>query len=216
MKKHPLSRYTSIADAITRLFHPNAEVVIHDIQSDNVFYIAGTFSGRKPGDISLLKLDDQNVLENETVIGPYEKVGEKGQRIRSVTSVLRDDDGVALGLMCINLDYSVYEPVLDLLEGLIRPIQTHAHPEMLFQNDWRDQIKLEIRSYLLKNNLTLETLTPESRKKMVAHLNARGLFYAKKSIEQLAGILGVSRATAYNSLKAVRATSGPVHTNRRK
>ncbi len=215
MMKHSLSRYIPIADALARLFHPNIEVVVHDILSDCVFYIAGSFSGRKPGDISLLKLNDQSVLENETVIGPYEKAGEKGQRIRSVTSVLRDDDGIELGLMCINLDYSMYEPVLDLLEGLIRPVQTQAHPELLFQNDWRDQIKLEIRSYLLKNSLTLETLTPESRKKMMAHLDAKGLFYAKKSIEQIAGILGVSRATAYNSLKAVRAISGSAHMNRR-
>jgi len=210
---HPLTRYKSIADAVASLFHPHAEVVIHDIVLDQVFYIANPVSGRKPGDVSLLKLTEKDLSETETVIGPYEKAGEKGQRIRSVTSVLRDDHQEALGLMCINLDFTVYEQALDLLEGLIRPTQTQAHPEILFQNDWRDQIKMEIRSYLISHDLSLDTLTPESRKNIMALLDGKGLFYAKKSIEQTAAILGVSRATAYNSLKAVRISTGQVKKN---
>ena len=40
MPSQALARYTSIADAVALLFHPYAEVVIHDILSDQVFYIA--------------------------------------------------------------------------------------------------------------------------------------------------------------------------------
>ncbi len=209
MTPHPLARYKPIADAITQLLHPCAEVVIHEIARDTVYYIANPFSGRKPGDISLLKLSTQDLDPEESVIGPYEKAGEKGQRIRAITSVLQNSKGTALGLMCINLDYSVYEPALDLLEGLLRPRELPGHPEILFQNDWRDQIKIEIRSFLTARNLGLESLTPETRREMMAHLDAKKLFYAKKSIEQIAAILGVSRATSYNDLQAVRKTMPP-------
>ena len=205
---HPLTRYISIADAVAKLFHPNVEVIIHEIATDAVFYIANPVSGRKPGDISLLGMDSDALGARELIIGPYEKAGEKGQRLRSITTTLQDDSGIAIGLMCLNLDYSGYEPALDLLERLIRPPQTEKHPEFLFQSDWRDQIKLEVRAFTVANNLTLENLSPDSRKQLVAHIDAKGLFYAKKSIEQFAGHIGVSRATAYKDLSAIRKANG--------
>ncbi len=209
---HTLSKYESIADAIALLFHPTAEVVIHNIKTDSIFYISNPVSGRKIGDISLLDLDghefgkgfDHELKENKFVIGPYEKAGEKGQRVRAITAVLRDEADLPIGLMCINQDFSRYEGALDILDGFLRPPKAIQHPEILFQNDWRDQIKLEIRTFLESNNITLEKLTLDIRKKMVAHLDTKGLFFAKKSIDQLASILGVSRATAYNDLKYVR------------
>lgn len=206
MTHHTLSRYKPVADAIAQLFYPSVEVVIHDIITDTVYHIANPFSGRAPGDISLLKLESGDLDTDATVIGPYEKAGEKGQRVRSITAVLKDSQNTAIGLMCINLDYSAYEPALDLLETLIRPPVPHGyrHPEILFQNDWRDQIKIEIRSYLVDRNLSIESLTTDIRKEMIVHLHRRGLFYAKKSIEQVAAFIGVSRATVYNDLQAVR------------
>ncbi len=207
MASHPLSRYTHIADAISLLFHPCAEVVIHELSTDQVYYIANPFSGRKAGDVSLLKLNATDLKNEDDIIGPYEKAGEKGQTIRAVTSVLRDDTGEALGLMCINLDYSGYEPALDMLEALIRPRQAQAHPEILFKNDWRDQIKLELRAFLSEHNLSLDSIDVTNRRSLMSCLDEKGLFYAKKSIEQVAAILGVSRATSYNDLQAVRKTA---------
>lgn len=204
MKKHPLSRFTSIAAAVAKLFHPSVEVVIHDICTDTVFYIENATSGRKVGDASLLGIDSQDLNERDAVIGPYEKAGEKGQRVRSITSVLRDDGGDVIGLLCLNLDYSHYEPALDLLESLVRPVQTEKHPEFLFQNDWRDLLKIEVRSFITKENLLLEKLQPSDRINLISHLDEKRLFYAKKSVEQLATILGVSRATAYKDLRSVR------------
>ncbi len=201
---HPLLKYTPIADAIALLFQPIVEVVIHDIKTDSVFYISNPVSGRKVGDISLLELDDHAIDKDQFVIGPYEKAGEKGQRVRAVTAVLRDENNMVIGLLCINQDFSSYEGALDILEGLIRPPKAAQHPKILFQNDWRDQIKIEIRTFLEDNNVLLENLTMDIRKKMVAHLDAKGLFFAKKSIDQLASMLGVSRATAYNDLNHVR------------
>jgi len=207
MQTHPLLRYTSIADAIVQLFNPSVEAIIHEISTDTVFYIANPISGRKIGDISLLGMDNNDFNDHKKIIGPYEKAGEKGQRVRSITSILPDDEGNAIGLLCINLDYSTYEPALDLLENLIRPVQTAKHPEFLFQNDWRDQIKIEVRAFATENNFCIGKLTPPERKYLISHLEKKGLFYAKKSIEQLATILGISRATAYKDLSSIRKTN---------
>ncbi len=204
MRSNFLFRYIPVADAVSQLLHPNAEVVIHELFTDRVYYVANPFSGRKTGDVSLLKLSAEDLEREADIIGPYEKAGDKGQTIRSVTAVLRDYSGRAQGLMCINLDYSGYEPALDLLEALIRPRQHQPHPEILFRNDWRDQIKLEIKAFLNKNQLVLTSLNLSNRRQLMSRLDEKGLFYAKKSIEQVATILGVSRATAYSDLQVIR------------
>ena len=203
---HPLTCYQPVADAVAQLLAPYAEVVIHDIESDTVHYIANAFSKRLAGAPSRLKLTSRDLDRAGPVIGPYEKIGERGQSIRSVTAVLQDAAGVPRGLMCINLEFSQAAAALDLLEKLIRPPQSQSHPELLFRNEWQNQIKGEIQVFLARHHLDLQeaAATPKIRQQLMAHLETKGLFYVRKSIEQTAAILGVSRATAYNDLQIIR------------
>jgi predicted transcriptional regulator YheO len=106
---HRLSRFRPIADAIVRLFHPYAEVVLHDIIDDTIEYIANPFSGRATGDTSYMELDPKDPSLQKDVLGPYEKAGNNGQPIRSITAVLRSEDGDPMGILCINLNFSVLE-----------------------------------------------------------------------------------------------------------
>lgn len=199
-----LSRYIPVADAIVTLFHPHAEVVIHDIGDDTISYINNPYSDREVGDPSNLKIDAQDLNREEEVIGPYEKTGAKGQRIRSITAVLRDDNGNPDGIMCINLDFSILESAMSVLDGFLCPPDMDPRPEILFRNEWRELILLEIRSYLKAQEQTLENLDVKGRKALLKHLDEKGLFYARKSVEQVAGHLGMSRATIYKDLKEIR------------
>ncbi|MCF3992301.1 transcriptional regulator DauR, partial [Pseudomonas aeruginosa] len=84
-----LENYRAIADGIATLFFPHAEVVLHDLRSQRVDYIANNLSKREVGDDSAL----EDMLEgdsDERNIGPYEKLNWDGQKIRSVSTVLRD------------------------------------------------------------------------------------------------------------------------------
>jgi predicted transcriptional regulator YheO len=101
---HRLSRFRPIADAIVRLFHPYAEVVLHDIIDDTIEYIANPFSDRVTGDTSYLELDPKDPSLQKDVLGPYEKAGNNGQPIRSITAVLRSENGNPMGILCINLN----------------------------------------------------------------------------------------------------------------
>jgi len=199
-----LSKYESIAEAIVILLQPDVEVVIHDLRSDRITYIANPVSGRKVGEPSYLDTAVEELEKEHGVIGPYEKAGKKGQRLRSVTTVLRDDQGSAIGLMCINLDYSRFVPALELLESLIRPATVQQPPDLLFKDDWRERVKLEIRYYLEKLQLPLNKLTSGDRQALLGQLDKKRLLYARNSIEQIASILQISRATAYNDLKISR------------
>ena len=199
-----LSQYRSIADALAKLFHPHAEVVIHDIEDDAIFYIANPYSGREKGDPSNLKIGAQDFDLDEDVIGPYEKFGTKGQRIRSITSVLKNDKGNPRGLMCINLDFSVLESSLSVVKEFFHPTNEEPRPEILFRNEWLELILSAIRSYLKEQGQTIESMDVQARKELLAHLDEKGLFYARKSAEQVAVHLGISRATIYKDLSEIR------------
>jgi predicted transcriptional regulator YheO len=205
--KDKFSKYIPIADAIALLFQPYAEVVIHDTASDTVAYIANPFSGRKIGDASLLGPLEENpegFPYGFAIEGPYENAGNKGQRIRSISIALEDDQGGIIGIMCTNADFSVMEASLDVLENFLRPRDLDAPPKVLFQNDWKDNIKLEIRTFLTENKIRFDKINSAHRKSLVERLEGNKRFYARKSIEQLADILGVSRATVYNDLRLIR------------
>src|SRR5580658_3256804 len=97
-----IARYGPVADGLAALFHPHVEVVLHDLATRTVAYIANNLSRRSPGDES--GLDEIGFEAAEAVIGPYEKVGWDGGRLRSVSIVARDDSGVAIGVVCVNMD----------------------------------------------------------------------------------------------------------------
>lgn len=61
------------------------------------------------------------------------------------------------------------------------------------QNDWRKQINPEMPR-------------PDIRIAMMAALDEKGRLLAKRAIERIADILGISPATAYNDWKADRKT----------
>lgn len=198
-----LKKYIPVADAITQLFKPNVEVVIHDYERDEVFYIANPVSGRKHGSASYLDGELKQIPVTESVIGPYEKAGKNGQRVQAISAVLREEDKI-VGLMCINLDYSKYEPALELLESLLRPKTLSQAPEILFKNDWLEQVRFEMREFADSCRTSLIKLSANQRKELIAHLDSKRFLYAKNSVEQIASILNISRATAYNDLKEVR------------
>ncbi len=205
--KESLTRYIPIADAVAKIFQPHVEVVIHDIENDLIAYIANPYSGRQAGDPSLLgpfDKDSDGFPQGADIEGPYENAGNKGQRIRSISAVLKDHQGKVVGIMCTNLDFSAMEASLDVLETFLRPVDVETPPKVLFQNDWRDLIKLEIRTFLIENNLSFDKIDSAYRKNLIKRLEGKRLFYARKSVEQLAAILGISRATAYKDLRQVR------------
>jgi predicted transcriptional regulator YheO len=212
--KDTLSKYIPVADAIAMLLQPYAEVVIHDVIKDVIVHIANPFSKRRVGDSSYLGLGgDQFDFGFETnVLGPYEKEGEDGQRIRSITAVLRDDEAQPIGILCINLDFSpvetAFESAFEVLNQLIRPGQVEARPEIIFREEWRELIKLEIRAFRLEKGLTQDSMNAQDRRDLMRRLDEKRLFYARKSVEQVASYLMISRATAYKDLNEIRKENG--------
>ena len=199
--------YFVVADAMALLLKPQAEVVVHDLDSDRILHIAGAFSRRRAGDPSLNDVGTLTATEGG-VIGPYGKTNFDGRALKSVSVPIMGRDGQPAGLFCINLDVSAFAEVQAVLERLMLvPAEPVKTAERMFPMDWREQINVEIAEFLGARKASLAGLTTRDLVELTAALDERGFFSIRKAADYIAAALGVSRATLYKRLAAARNAS---------
>lgn len=196
-----LRQHAATAAAISSLLYPHAEVVLHDLETGLIAGIWNAFSGRKAGMESLVETELEDAGESG-VYGPYEKTGEDGRRLKSVTAVLKDDFGQAVGFLCINLDVSHFDAAAKLLSAFTGA--TAPRPPSLFAGDWREEINTALHDWLRDAGLALTALKKAERVELVAALDRRGLFQTRNAVDHLASLIGASRASIYNYLADAR------------
>lgn len=196
-----LQPHVGTCEAIAALFHPFAEVAVHDIRRDRIVALWNPISGRQVGDDSLLE-ELPDYPEDARVIGPYPKVLADGRAITSVSVVLHNAKGVRRGLLCINFDRSPLDGTIELLTRLAAPIQ--ERPPELFDRDWREQIALLVDAECRARHLRRDRLTRDQRLTLVRLLDERGLFATRNAAAHAARALGASRTTIYALLKEAR------------
>lgn len=203
---HPgLTPYFAVAEAVAALMRPLVEAVVHDMASDSVAHVAGAFSPREPGDPS--DLQEIEFAPGAQVVGPYEKVNFDGRRIKSISVVLREADGTAIGLLCINADLTAFEGVQRLLHGLLSTGQAPSAAVAAFQDDWHERINRFVAAWTAERGVTLDRLDRTGRRELIAAIAAAGGFEGRRAAAYVARMLGVSRATVYNELAALRAAA---------
>lgn len=120
--KESISAYLDTAEAISTLLCPFAEVIIHDLEKNQVEAVFNPFSDVDVGDLSYLDRNDLEMKSKNTkVIGPYEKIDPYGRKIKSISIIIKDQKGLAVGMLSINLDISVfskYKEIQDLRKAL--------------------------------------------------------------------------------------------------
>ncbi|MGK8438101.1 helix-turn-helix transcriptional regulator [Ectopseudomonas hydrolytica] len=198
-----LDNYRAIADAIATLFFPHAEVVLHDLRTQKIDHIANNISKRAVGDDAALEdlLDDAGDARN---IGPYEKLNWDGQKIRSVSSVLRDTGGKPVAVLCINLNISLFESARQALDLFLSANKLIPQPDALFRDDWQERINTFLHAWLRQRQLGLNLLTREHKRELVEALHAEGAFKGKSAANYVANVLNMGRATVYKHLKEIK------------
>ena len=196
-----LEPHLGMCEAIVALFHPFAEVAVHDIRRDRIVALWNPISQRQVGDGSLLgELPDYP--EDARVIGPYPKVLADGRAITSVSVVLCNAKGARRGLLCINFDRSPLDGTIELLSRFAAPVE--ERPPELFDRDWREQIALVVDSECRARQLRRDRLSREQRLALVKLMDERGLFATRNAAAHAARALGASRTTIYALLKEAR------------
>ena len=198
-----LDNFRAIADAIATLFFPHAEVVLHDLRTQKVDYIANNLSKREIGDDSALE-DMLSDDVSERNIGPYEKLNWDGQKIRSLSTVLRDRQGNPLAVLCINLNISLFENAKAALDLFLSPTKVIPQPDSLFRDDWQERINTFLHAWLRERQLSLNLLTRDHKRELVLALHAEGAFKGKSASNYVANVLNMGRATVYKHLKELK------------
>ncbi len=194
-----LANSAHIADAIAALLRPYAEVVVHDLESETVVHIINPFSKRELGEPSLLHEID--FKPSDQTIGPYEKLNWDGRRIKSISSVIRDLEDKAIGVLCINIDVSHFYAAKLAFEALMTIPDEAGQPEALFKEDWHERINVFITQWSAEQGVTLAQMSQRQKKQLVLDLNNSGAFNGKHSATYAARVIGLGRATIYNYLK---------------
>ena len=101
----------------------------------------------------------------------------------------------------------VKKSAFEALNGLILPPNIEARPEVIFREEWQGRIKLEIREFRREKGRIQEPLNTKERRELMRRIDQKRLFYARKSVEQVASLLKISRATAYKDLNQIRKSS---------
>ncbi|MFM0034585.1 PAS domain-containing protein [Paraburkholderia strydomiana] len=201
-RRQLLDRYSRVADGIALLFFPYVEIVIHDLHSQTIAYIANNLSKRELGDDSALEEIDH--VAQPGTIGPYEKINWDGRRMRCVSTVLLDDEGVASGVMCVNYNIAVFEEVKHVIDLVISGVGVVKQPEELFKDDWQERINTFLHGWLQERQLALNSLTRDHRRELVAALWEEGAFKGKSAANYVANVLGMGRATVYQHIRDLR------------
>ncbi|RED52200.1 helix-turn-helix transcriptional regulator [Aestuariispira insulae] len=198
-----LDTYKRTADGIAALMHPHAEVVVHDLSSQQIAYLANNYSNREVGSPSLL--EEIDFAEGETVIGPYRKINWDGRVLKSISIVMNGADGRPEALLCINMDMSDMDRMHKVLGLMLDAPQENQAVDALFKDDWHERINLSMQEWLHDRGLSLQALSREDKRNLVSALEEKGAFAGQGSANYVARCLGLGRATIYKYLKELRA-----------
>ncbi len=196
-------QFVPVAEAVATLLKPHAEVVIHDLRTQTIAYIANNISRRDVGGSSLADLKDIGELGTD-VIGPYRKTNFDGRQLKSITAVLRNSDGETFGLLCINFDIAPIEAARNALSLLTAFQGAGAQPSALFNADWQETVNSAISGFLGERGLAASALAKEDHAALVERLEQEGYFSIRNLVPYLARLLGISRATVYKHLREAR------------
>ena len=195
--------YFPVADAIATLFRPHVEVVIHDLSSLKVAYIANSISKRRIGDSSVADQVSEESLA-QAVIGPYRKVNKDGRNLRSVTAVIRDADQQPTAMMCINFDVSTLERIRDEVSALAflpESLEPHAP---FFHDNWRQALDRLMQEVEREEGIPVKSFNTSLRFALIEKISDSGFLSMRNAPPVVAERVGISRAALYKYLKEIR------------
>jgi len=205
-----------MADGVAALMFPHAEVVIHDLQRQEIVYLANNYSNREIGSPS--HMDEVEFADGDCVLGPYRKVNWDGKILKSISVVMRNNSGQTEAMICINLDMSEMNRMYQALGMMLgapeegRQVEGNGEKDSekidaLFRDDWHERINISIQDWLQENRLSLQGLGRSEKRDLVLALEAKGAFQGQGSANYVARCLGLGRATVYKYLKEQRGSA---------
>jgi predicted transcriptional regulator YheO len=200
-----------LVSGLAEMFGPGCEVVLHDLSliphsivAIENGHVTGRTVGDVPSDVMLRSLRQADAVQDVRL---YVSSSD-GKILKSLAVTLRDAEGEAYGILGINFDISAFVHTQRLLANLtaVGRLGSEALPvaEEIFAGDIRDVVAGMITKILGEMGKTPAAMTREEKMEVVKRLEERGAFLVKRSAEQVAEALDLSRYTIFSYLKEIR------------
>jgi predicted transcriptional regulator YheO len=127
-----------------------------------------------------------------------------GRTIKSSTIILRDTSGRVLGALCVNIDITGLRLAVSSLAALAGLDDVATAPVTVFSDNVGEVIRAVMAQEEQRLGRALRYDTRPARLEIVRALDSRGVFSLAQAASEVARYLGVSRATVYADLNALR------------
>ena len=215
MRKQPLDErmrtLLPIVRGLAEMFGPDCEVVLHDVRRLPHSIVAienGAVSGRTVGDVPTDRMLRNLRSADETQDVRLYISSHDGKILKSLAVTLRDDDGEPYGLLGLNFDISEVVQAQRTLANLtaVARLGSGAAAEAgeIFAGDIRDVVAGMVTKAVGEMGKTPAAMSREEKMEVVKRLEERGAFLVKRSAEQVAEALDLSRYTIFAYLKEIR------------
>lgn len=210
-----IERYIPMVDFIADIMGDNTEVILHDVTdcSNSVVAIRNNhISGRTVGapltDLGLRILKEANDTKRNYLAG-YVGYSKDGNKTKSSTWLIRDDDDVIVGMLCVNSDYSELTRAVDVLNNFLGKQHLPSAPQVEEQTEYFNMSVTD----LVDNNLKKvwpdlgegrTKLSQKEKVEIVTRLYEMGTFYMKGSVACVAERIGSSIPTVYRYLNSLK------------
>lgn len=200
-----------VVDGIVATFGPVCEVVLHDYRrpEKSVAALAGEVTGRTVGG-AMSEIGMRMIAQGDAAADELNHLTRTpaGKLVKSSTMLLRDSGGAVFGALCVNLDVTALTGAHALL-GALAGTGTDATepPTTAFGDDIDAVVDSIVDAHPLRRNASWAQLDRAQRLELFRDLDERGVFAVRRAVEQVAGRLGISRASAYTYLARARAAT---------
>jgi len=197
----------NIVDGISAMYGNHTEVALHslDIENPSIIKIAnGHVTDRDIG-APITNLAIEKLKSGVDVSEPYFSKGPQGKLLRSVTTVIRNDIGKAIGLLCINSDMDA--PIHSLFSSMLPNTNSISSsltsPETFAKSP--DEMLSDTIEKIRKETLLDKSIPPLKRNRVIVEkLYDNGTFNIKDAIVITANNLEVSRDTVYRYVREIK------------
>lgn len=190
---------------IAKALGPNCEVVLHDLYDVEHSLVAienNHITGRKIGDPSTnLGLEVLRKGAEEGDIFHYMSKTKDGKILRCSSIYIRDENGKAIGAICINYNITDFMMVSNIINDFIN---TEEKVKETYSNDINDVIENLLEEATQVVGKPVPFMSKEDKLRVLEFLDQKGVFMVKRSIERVASFLDVSKFTIYNYLEEIR------------
>jgi predicted transcriptional regulator YheO len=204
-----------VVHGLAEMFGPDCEVVLHDVRRLPHSIVAienGGVTGRTVGDVPTDRMLRSLRNLDETQDVRLYLTSQDGKILKSLAVTLRDEDGVPYGLLGLNHDISEIVQAQRTLANFTSAgslgAGAAAEAGEIFAGDIRDVVAGMVTKILGEMGKTPAAMTREEKMEVVKRLEERGAFLVKRSAEQVAEALDLSRYTIFAYLKEIRHGAG--------